>query len=117
MPRKSTAPSRKLLGEKGVSKELLGNFDPKKSRGMIFLRKIFHDQITVNRLISLATIFSKILDIELPRNYKRNKELLTLWFDMHLDQIEGFSDNIIIERENGKESIQIQNENSSHNES
>ena len=96
MPKTSKAPSRKLLGEKGVAKELIGDFKPEGSRGMLFLEKYFNKQLYVNRLISLGLVFSKICDIKFPRNYRRNKELLILWFDMNIDRIEPFSSNVSV---------------------
>lgn len=96
MPKTSKAPSRKLLGEKGVAKELIGDFKPEGSRGMLFLEKYFHKQLYVNRLISLGLVFSKICNIKFPRNYRRNKELLILWFDMNIDRIEPFSSNVTV---------------------
>lgn len=89
------APSRKLLGEKGVAKELIGDFIPEGSRGMLFLERYFNkQQLYVNRLISLGLVFSKLCNIKFPRNYRRNKDLLILWFDMNIDVIEPFGDNV-----------------------
>lgn len=104
MPKTSNAPSRKLLGERGVAQKLLGDFEPEGSRGMEFLMNFFHNQISVNRLISLATLFSKMLGIKFPRNYKRNRELLILWFDMNLDAIQPFSSRISMVLENSEDS-------------
>lgn len=103
MPKTSKAPSRKLLGEKGVAKQLIGDFKTEGSRGMLFLEKYFDKNLYVNRLISLGLIFSKICNIKFPRNYRRNKELLILWFDMNIDIIEPYSSNVKVVLEDSEE--------------
>ena len=96
MPKTSSAPNRRILGEKGVAKELLGDFEPEGSRGMIFVMNFFNGQITVNRLVWLGTIFSRMLNIEFPRNFKRNRDLLIKWFDTNIELIEPLSINVSI---------------------
>ena len=44
------APSRKILGEKGVAKELIGDFIPEGSRGMLFLERYFNKGNSIWRL-------------------------------------------------------------------
>lgn len=91
MSRTSKAPNRKLLGEKEVAKQLIGDFKPEGSRGMTFLEKYFNKQLYVNRISSLGQFFSHLCNIKFPRNYKRNKTLLILWFDKNIDAIEQVS--------------------------
>lgn len=112
MPKTSTAPNRRKLGERGVAQALLGDFDPEKSKGMKVVMKFFDNKISVNRLISLGTILSQMLNLEFPRNYKRNRDLLVKWFDMNLEIIEPNLDKITIvfdendEKKNSQETDQ-----------
>ena len=100
MPKTSTAPNRRELGEKGVAQKLLEGFEPEGSRGMQFVMKIFNNQISVTRLVDLGKIFSNMLNIEFPRNYKRNRDLLIKWFDMNIDLIEPYASKITLEFDN-----------------
>mgnify|MGYP006962228505 CR=1 FL=1 len=74
--------------QREVAQELLGDFDPLTSEGMKFVLGLFNNQNTVNRLVSFGSVISELLNIEFPRNYKRNKNLLIKWFDMNIDQIQ-----------------------------
>lgn len=67
--------------QREVAQELLGDFDPLTSEGMKFVLGLFNNQNTVNRLVSLGSVISELLNIEFPRNYKRNKNLLIKWFE------------------------------------
>lgn len=45
MDKKQKAPSRKDLGEKGVVKQLLGDFNPEGSKGMRFIERYLDKKV------------------------------------------------------------------------
>lgn len=67
---------------------------------MKFVLGLFNNQNTVNRLVSFGSVISELLNIEFPRNYKRNKNLLIKWFDMNIDLIEPYASKITLEFDN-----------------
>ena len=94
----SKLPSRKLLGENGVTRELLGDFQPEGSRGQLFLERYFDKQhFQVQELKALASIFSRLCNVPFPRDYTRTKALLIKWFDMNIDIFEQHRDEVFIQ--------------------
>ena len=79
--------SRKTLPEGVRSDILLGNFQPYQSRGWQFINTIVSHPVSCNGLVSIATVFSEVLQIPLSRDYMRRKALVIKWFDENIDKI------------------------------
>lgn len=82
--------TQKLLGPRSSTSErvrthiLLGDFVAEGSKGLAFLQKIYPYPLSRSVLISLATIFSGLIDVPFDRDIKRKKELIIKWFDENL---------------------------------
>ncbi|KAK8897330.1 hypothetical protein M9Y10_015272 [Tritrichomonas musculus] len=96
MSRAANGPNRGTYTERQITELILGNFQAEGSRGYEFLVNFFgrRNQVTVNRLRSLSMVLSRVINIPISRNEKRDRRLLIRWFDIHLDQIEEVIDHV-----------------------
>lgn len=93
--------SRHYFSEKTVSNNLLGDFNVETSEGKKLIEEIFGKElkeIKSHSIFRIAKLVSELIDIQLPRNIYRRKDLMVKWFDTYHEQIEGYKNHIFIEQ-------------------
>lgn len=80
-------PPRSSHAERERTRFLLGDFHAQGSAGLELLHTLCPFELTRSALISLATVFSELIDVPLERDIKRKKELLIKWFDVNISAV------------------------------
>ncbi|KAK8865058.1 hypothetical protein M9Y10_010588 [Tritrichomonas musculus] len=89
-PRVPACFSRTFVPERVVSMNLLDGFVAQGSRGEKLVEEMVGmplENISKNGLCKLAVIVSHLIDIKLPRNIYRRKDLMVKWFQDNEDKI------------------------------
>lgn len=95
--------SRQINSEKVVTRNLLNGFVSNGSRGESLVEEIMGrsiKNISLNGLIQIAGIISKLINVKFERNYKRRKALIIKWFQDNEELIAPIKSNVKIVYEN-----------------
>jgi hypothetical protein len=94
---KGTQFSRRDLAEGMRACILLGDFESERSRAWELLDRMSAQTFSRQALISLASIFSLLIDVPLKRDYTRRKDLIVKWLDMNYEAVEPWVPYITVE--------------------
>lgn len=82
--------SRQLLSERVWLADHLKDFSIDRSRAWSWLVARYGPRISKEELLSLGQVVALALKLPLPREYKRRKVTMVLWFDEHYDEVMPF---------------------------
>lgn len=88
------------FSEKTVSDNLLGDFNVETSERKILIEKIFgreFKEIKLHSIFIIIIVVSELIDIKLPRNIYRRKDLMVKWLDTYQEKIKEYKNHITIE--------------------
>ena len=87
--------NRRMRSEREITQMLLGDFTVEGSMGQQLIERITgHKDLRTVPLLSLTTCLSELIDVRIPRDYRRKKTLLVKWLSDHYYQLLPFVEDI-----------------------
>ena len=102
-------PPRSSHAERERTQFLLGDFQAQGSAGLELLHSLYPFELSRSALISLATVFSELIDVPLERDIKRRKELLIKWFDVNISAVKPWAARMTLDISTYSEALREQN--------